>query len=417
MEYGLIGKKLGHSFSKEIHEYLADYTYELKEVNEEEVKSLLNKTLKGMNVTIPYKQMIIPMLDHVDESALKINSVNTVVQKDGKFIGYNTDYLGFIAMLKKHEMHVENANVLVLGSGATSKTVVAALEYLNAKHIQIVSREAKDDILSYDQLDGCLNYDFIINTTPIGMYPNVDDCLVDLSLFSNLKGVVDVVYNPLTTKLLMQAKKMNIKYAGGLYMLVAQAKYACELFSGVCIENHKIDEIYESILKRMCNVVLVGMPYSGKSSIAKQLKNKLDKVVVDTDSLIEEKECKSIPEIFNDTSESYFRNVECEVVKEVSKGKSQIIATGGGVVLNDSNVDYLNMNSIVIYIKRDLGLVKPNDSRPLTKNRAQLNLLYKQRKSLYENACDIVVENNYTKSSCVDEILEVLDETIRNKWS
>ena len=412
MKYGLIGEKLGHSFSKTIHEMIADYKYELKEIKKEDFKSFMEKKdFKCINVTIPYKKDVIPYLDFISDEAKKIGAVNTIINKDGKLYGYNTDYYGLKLLIKKQNISLTNKNILVLGTGGTSLTAKAVLKDLNVNVIYQASRKTSDEFISYDDI---YNYDidYIVNTTPIGMYPNNGDKLIDITKFKNLSGLVDVIYNPLCTNLVLDGKELNIKSNGGLYMLIAQAVYAIKLFKDTEISDSIIDEVYHKMLNEKLNIVLIGMPSCGKTTISNILSKKLNKELFDTDSLIVKNINMEIKDYIKDNGEPKFRELEKSVVEEVSKKNNSIISTGGGVILNKINITNLKQNGIVIFIDRDLKYLTPTKSRPLTSNFSDLEKKYNERIDLYRNYSDVIVKNNTSIDEVVDNILEVYNNEI-----
>lgn len=412
MEYGLIGEKLGHSFSKAIHEMIADYTYELKEIKKEDFdKFMIDRDFKCINVTIPYKKDVIPYLDFISEEAKKIGAVNTIINKDGKLYGYNTDYYGLKLLIQKQNIELTDKNVLVLGTGGTSLTAKAVLSDLNAKKILQASRQNSSEYISYDEI---YNYDinYIVNTTPIGMYPNNSARLIDVSKFKNLRGLVDVVYNPLSTNLVLDAKELNIKANGGLYMLIAQAVYAIKLFKNKEIDDAVIDAIYHKLVKEKLNIVLIGMPSCGKTTIGSILSKKLNKELFDIDSLIVDEVGMEIKDYMKLNDEKSFREVESNIVKEVSKGNNSIISTGGGVILNKNNIVNLKQNGLIIFIDRKLENLTPTASRPLTSNFSDLEKKYNERINLYREYADIVVDNNKNIDDAINKIMEVLNNEI-----
>lgn len=391
MNYGLIGEKLGHSFSKDVHARLFDYTYEPREISMDDFDSFMKeKDFKAINVTIPYKQMVIPYLDFVDETAQKIGAVNTIVNRNGKLYGYNTDFSGMRSLILKNSIDLENKKVLILGSGGTSKTAFAVAESLGAKEVYRVSRSGRDGCITYEDVENIhSDTEIIINTTPAGMYPDIDSAAVDISKFTNLSGVVDAVYNPLSSKIVCNAKKMGIKAVGGLYMLVAQAVYAAEHFMNTSIETSKIDEIYSQMLHQKQNIVLIGMPGSGKSTIGKLLADKLGMQFVDTDEVIVKNEGKVIPDIFAECGEEKFRDMEAEAVYEVSKMQHTVIATGGGAVLREKNVRLLKQNGRIYFIDRPLSSIVATSDRPLSSNREALEKRYAERYDIYLKSADV----------------------------
>ncbi len=402
--FALIGKSLKHSFSKDIHGYFADYQYDIIEVSSENLKSVFDMGLAGFNVTIPYKTEIIKYLDFIDDRAKEIGAVNTVINKDGKWYGYNTDFDGMKYMLYSANITLENKSVMILGSGGTSKTATAVAKNLGAKSITVVSRGG---IVNYENCYKKADTEVIINTTPVGMYPNYTDCAINVNAFSKLKGVVDVIYNPLKTKLLFEAELNNIKTCSGIAMLVAQAKFASELFTNNRISDVKIKQVISKIIKQKQNVVLVGMPGSGKSTIGKELALKLNKEFIDTDKEIEKKFNMPIPEIFVKFGEKEFRKEESEVLITLGADSGKIIATGGGIVKNQNNLYPLRANGKIVYIKRALKKLATKD-RPLSKDLKTVKKLYNERKKNYIDFSEITVKNNKSVSDTVKEVIKKL---------
>lgn len=390
MTYGLIGKKLGHSFSKEIHEQLADYTYELKELSPQQVEAFIReREFSAINVTIPYKETVIPFLDEISPRAQSIGAVNTIVNRGGKLTGYNTDILGMGALLDYHEIDIENKKVLILGSGGTAHTAVALAKERKAAQILVASRGGINGITYEEVYASHTDAQIIINTTPCGMYPLIDNSPLDLSFFDDLEGVVDAIYNPLRTSLILQAQAKGIKAAGGLYMLVAQAVYAVQFFWDCSMDFSVIDKIYRKILAQKENIVLIGMPSCGKSTIGKILAKKLNRVLYDTDHLIRVKYKKSAGEIIQNEGEVAFRDKESDVVSSsVAPLSGAIIATGGGAVLRKENVLHLKKNGKLFFIDRPLDLLITTKDRPLSSDRAALEARYKERYPIYCAAAD-----------------------------
>ena len=408
MKYGLIGEKLGHSFSKEIHERIADYKYELCEVAKDDFDEFFkNRDFISINVTIPYKEKVIPYLDYIDDIALSIGAVNTVVNKDGKLYGYNTDYYGLKSLIEKRNIDVENKKVLILGTGGTSKTATAVVKTLGAKQIIYASINGEIGTFTYEEvLEKHIDAEVIINTTPCGMYPNNDGLLIDTNLFKNLIGVVDVVYNPLLTTILQNAKANNLKYASGLYMLVSQAVYASAIFQDTEVSHDLIDEVFEEIYFQKQNIVLIGMPTCGKTTIGKELADKLDKTFVDVDALIEEEIQMPISEFLNKDNEKDFRDIEEKIVERIAKMNNLIISTGGGVIKRQVNIERLKKNGVVVFIDRDVNLLMPASDRPLSSNLNDLKKLYNERYEIYKMAADIVVKNNTKINDVITKIIE-----------
>ncbi|MBR5900303.1 MAG: shikimate dehydrogenase [Clostridia bacterium] len=410
MQYGLIGEKLGHSFSKEVHALIGDYDYQLKEVQPKDLKTfILSKGFKGLNVTIPYKQSVIELLDFVDENALLIGAVNTVVNRDGKLFGYNTDCLGVKSLIDKVGLNLQGKKVAILGTGGTSKTVFSVVSNLGAKEILKVSRSKSDTCINYEELYlKHFDADVIINTTPVGMYPNVNDKLLDLTRFDKLEGVVDAIYNPLRTQLVLSAKELGIKADGGLYMLVAQAVYAYGYFFNKEIDSSIIDDIYLKVLRQKQNVVLVGMPSCGKSTIGKIISQNLGLEFIDTDEIIEAEKNQKIYNIFANLGEAEFRKIEIEVVSKVSLKVGKVISTGGGVILNSENVKKLKQNGKIFFIDRDLEKLVATNDRPLSNDTDKLKNLYLDRYPKYLKCADVKIENDSLIDQAVDKIIKEL---------
>ena len=407
MKYGLLGERLGHSFSKEIHEQIGSYQYELKEVSKENFDDfMIQKDFIAINVTIPYKEKVIPYLDYIDVSAKKIGAVNTIVNKDNKLYGYNTDYLGLRDLVLTNNINVQNKKVLILGTGGTSKTSRVVFKDLGAREIVLVSIEPVGNEISYeDALKYHQDSEIVVNATPCGMYPNNDDLILDISNFNKLEAVVDVIYNPLKTMLVRNANKLGVKAVGGLYMLVAQAVYAAGIFMDTKYDNSVINKIYKQIYSEKQNIALIGMPTSGKTTISLLLGEKLNKQVVDTDLLVEEKMGMSIKEYLDIYEEKDFRKIETEVINEVSKQNNMVISTGGGVIKNQDNINYLKANSVIVFIDRPLDLLFASNSRPLSSNKQDLEKLYYERYDLYCKYADIIVKNDQDLEQVIDKII------------
>lgn len=414
MKYGLIGEHLGHSFSKQIQTRIAeienvkDYDYQLVELDKEEFKEFMEKKdFKGINVTIPYKKDVIPYLDEMDESAKAIGAVNTIINVDGKLKGYNTDFGGFLYMVKAHDVHMEGKKVLIIGNGGACAAVKAVCKHENAKDIVIVSRSANRGAISYDELyTSHLDADIVVNTSPVGMYPNIANTPIDVSWFHKLECVLDVVYNPILTRLCFEAQEAKIKRVIGLEMLIAQAKYTFEIFENMSFDDSIIDDIKKEMLKARCNIVLIGMPSAGKTTIGKMLEEKLGKEFFDLDDMIIAKAGKSIPEIFQESGETGFRAIETEVAIEASKMNNKIIATGGGVVKHKVNMDFLRLNGITIFIDRDIDkLISSDPNRPLSSSKQALQQMYKERYPLYQKYAAYIAVNNANIEETVDDIV------------
>lgn len=409
MEYGCIGEKLGHSFSKIIHNKLYDYEYELKEIPKECLSDFMKKAnFKAINVTIPYKQDVIPFLDEISDIARKIGAVNTIVNKNGRLCGYNTDFLGMTALINYAEISLKDKKVLILGSGGTSKTAFAVAQSMGAAEIYRVSRKGGEGLITYAQAqDQFYDAEIIINTTPCGMHPNIMGAAVDINKFSNLSGVVDAVYNPLCSQLVVAAKRRGIPAVGGLYMLVAQAVFAAERFMENKIDKSVIDRIYNEISRDKENVVLIGMPSCGKTTVGKLLADKLGKEFIDTDELIVAK-YGDISEIFREKGEKGFREIESLIIAQVALKQSAVIATGGGAVLNPQNVDLLKGNGKVIFIDRSLDKLITTSDRPLSSSREMLEKRYNERYDIYCQSADYIVKADGDIKDNTQRILEVI---------
>ena len=401
MRCGLLGRKLGHSYSPEIHSQLADYSYELFEKEPEELEEFLKSgSFSGINVTVPYKKAVIPFLDELTATAARLGAVNTVVARNGKLIGHNTDFFGFQMMLRESRLDVSGKKALVLGSGGASNTAVAALQDAGAE-VVIISRNGENH---YGNLDRHADASVIVNTTPLGMYPQVGVSPVDLSVFPRLEGVLDVVYNPARTQLLLDAESRGIVAVNGLLMLVAQAKEAAEWFSGSSISDSKISEIHHQLRSKMENTVLIGMPGCGKSTLGRLLAEKLGKRFVDADEKIVELAGKPIPEIFAQDGEEVFRALETRALAELGKQSGLVIATGGGCVTRQRNYPLLHQNGIIYWLKRDISLL-PKEGRPLSQSR-KLEDMYAVRKPLYEEFADHIIDNRGSVENTLEAIVK-----------
>jgi shikimate dehydrogenase len=406
--YGLIGEKLQHSFSKEIHQQLADYDYQLQELNAEEFKKFMTaKNFTGINVTIPYKEAVIPYLDEMDKSAQAIGAVNTIVNKNGKLIGYNTDFDGLLYLLEANNIEIFGKTVMILGTGGTSKTISAVCRELKASQIYKVSRKG-GIYFNYEQAETLDDVQVIFNATPRGMYPNNYEKPFNTTYFPNLEAVVDVIYNPLNTSLVLMALAQGLNTVGGLEMLVAQAKKAAEIFTGQEIPDRKIAEIYLNLCSKMQNIVLLGMPSCGKSTLGKIIAEKLNKTFIDIDKEIIKTAGKSIPEIFKDDGEDAFRKLEKATVQKFAKEHNQVIAPGGGVVKDFSNIQSLQQNGILLFIDRDLDKLVADETRPLSKDKAAIEKLHQERYHIYDRYCDYKIENNGTVDEAIEKILNTI---------
>ena len=402
---GLIGEKLGHSFSPAIHGKLADYEYRLYELSPEQLGPFLEKKeFDGLNVTIPYKKTVIPYCDELTEAAKSIGSVNTIVKRaDGTLLGHNTDYDGIMWLLKNAGAQVLGKKAVVLGTGGASLTVQAALRNLGAAQVVVISRSGEDN---YENIARHSDAKILINATPVGMYPKTGVSPVSLDTFTALEGVFDVVYNPAKTQLLLEAEKRGIPCANGLGMLVAQAKAACERFTGQPVADEKVYTIKAEMERTTRNVMLIGMPGSGKSTVGAALAESLGRRLVDVDERIVELAGCSIPEIFAKDGEEGFRQIEHQALCEVSKESGLVIATGGGVVTRPENLDPMRQNSLIVWLLRDTALL-PKDGRPLSQANS-LTEMFKVREPLYRAAADCIADNNGSLEDTVKQILEAM---------
>ena len=404
-KYALIGKSLKHSYSPKIHAFFGEYNYGLKEVAEENLQNFVkSKEYAGYNVTIPYKKDIIKYLDDVQDVAKEIGAVNTVVNKNGKLIGYNTDYYGIIYSLERAGISILGKKVMILGSGGTSGTARVVAKNGGAREIIIISRSGEDNYQNYHLHK---DTEIIINTTPVGTYPKNYESLVDLDYFDRLEGVFDVVYNPNFTKILVQAKEKGIRYSNGLPMLVAQAKKSAEYFFDTKIDDEKIEFAINSFEKNIQNVVLIGMAGCGKSTIGKMLAEKLNREFIDTDAEIVKKDGRDIPTIFSESGESYFRELEREVIKEIGVLSGKVVSTGGGVVENMENYFALKQNGAIFFLQRDFEKLD-RIGRPLSSDIDKFKALFESRKEKYLCFADYQIDNNQQAQKTVEEILEKL---------
>lgn len=407
MRCGLLGRKLGHSYSPQIHSYLGAYSYDLFEVEPDEVGHFLKTgDFTGLNVTMPYKKTVIPYLDELSPRAKQLGVVNTIVRrKDGSLFGHNTDYFGFASLLKRSKLDVADKKVLVLGSGGASHTAAAVLKEQGAR-VVIVSRSGENN---YDNLHLHADARVIVNTTPVGMYPSTGLSPVDLRAFPRLEGVLDVVYNPARTQILLDAEKLGLPGENGLWMLVAQAKEAAEYFTGAPIDDGVIAAIHRKLSVQMENIVLIGMPGCGKTTVGAALARSLGRALLDADEEICRLAGCSIPEVFAKEGEPGFRRWETQVLSQLGKQSGLVIATGGGCVTREQNYPLLHQNGQLFWLKRDIRKL-PTEGRPLSQS-SDLSQLYQQRAPMYTRFADHVVSNDGSPEDAVAAIIAILEGT------
>lgn len=404
MQCGLLGRKLGHSYSPQIHAQLADYSYSLFEKEPEQLEDFLkNGDFTGLNVTIPYKKDVIPYLDALSDTAKRLGAVNTIVRRaDGSLIGHNTDYFGFRSMVAKSGLEVAGKKVLVLGSGGASNTAVAALQELGAQVI-IISRSGENN---YQNLHLHADAVVIVNTTPVGMYPNTGISPISLDNFPKLEGVLDVVYNPARTQLLLDAEAKGLVTMNGLWMLVAQAKESAEWFSGTAISDDKIAQIYAQLRRQMENIILIGMPGCGKSTVGKALAKQLGKRFIDADAALEERVGRKIVNIIPQDGEPAFRQMETDTLAELGKQSGLIIATGGGCITQARNYPLLHQNGTILWLTRDIEKL-PTNGRPLS-HKDKMKEMFAVRRPLYQSFADAAIDNDGTLEQTLAQILQTL---------
>ncbi len=400
MEYGLLGERLGHSFSPQIHRDLAGYDYQLLPTPPEAVEDLFaRRAFQGLNVTIPYKQTVMPLCDEVDPRAAAIGAVNTVVNRNGRLTGYNTDIDGFLYMARRAGVDMAGKKVVILGSGGTSRTARAAAGELGAREIVTVSRHGEDN---YQNLSRHADAQVLVNTTPVGMYPNWGQSPVSLESFPALEGVLDVVYNPLRTALLLQAEERGLPCSCGLPMLVAQAKRAAELFTGQNIDDSRAEAVLHGLREQLTSIVLIGMPGCGKTTVGRALAGKLGRTFVDLDEEIVRRAGTSIPEIFAREGEAGFRERESALVREFGERTGLVVSTGGGVVTRRENYIPLKQNGLLLHLRRDPASL-PTDGRPLSQATAPEEL-WRRRAPLYAAFADGEIDNNGTLAGTLEQI-------------
>lgn len=410
MKYGLIGEHLKHSYSCEIHAQIADYEYELHEIPPSGLGGFLKKReFNAINVTIPYKQDVIPYLDEISDTAKRIGAVNTIVNRNGRLYGDNTDFAGMLALARHIGVDMKGRKVLILGTGGASKTGHALAEYMGAQSVFYVSRSGKDGSISYEQaVTGHSDAQIIINATPVGMFPKQDGRPIDISAFPKIEGVIDAIYNPLRTNLILDAQERGIPAEGGLYMLSAQAVHASAVFRDIPLDESLVDKAFKSVKNDKQSIVLIGMPSSGKTTVGRILAEKCGKQLADTDEYIVRKIGMPISDFFAKRGEAEFRKIEKETVAELSATGGRIIATGGGAVLDPENVRALKQNGVLVFLDRRPENLIATDDRPLASRRSALEKLYAERYDIYCAAAELHIDANTTPEAEADAILKEL---------
>ena len=410
MKYGLIGEHLGHSYSVPIHRMISGEDYELKEIAPADLGTFMTrKEFRAVNVTIPYKQDVIPYLDEISDTAREIGAVNTVVNRNGHLYGTNTDVYGLRALILRVCPDIRGRKTLVLGTGGTGKTAVYTARALGADPVIRVSRSAREDAVTYaEALKNHADAEILINTTPCGMFPAAEDIPVDIAGFPELRGVVDVIYNPLRTRLVLAAQQRGIPAEGGLYMLVAQAVRAAEIFRDTSYDEALTEQVYRRMARDKENIVLTGMPGSGKTAVSAILGERTGREVIDTDRLITEKAGMEIPDIFRRYGEEHFRDLETEVILEAAARAGVIISTGGGAVLREKNVDALRRNGKLVWLDRKPEDLIPTDDRPLADSPEKIRTLYRVRTPIYRATADAVIPADGGAACAAEEIMRNL---------
>ena len=405
---GLLGETLGHSYSPRIHALLGDYDYYLYEVPKDKVEDfILHGEWDGLNVTIPYKKVAASLCDELSDIAKSLGSVNTLVRRDGKIYGYNTDYYGFRSMVIESGVDVAGKKALVLCTGGTGVTVQKVLSEMGAEVVPI-SRSGEDN---YDNIEKHSDAILVVNATPVGMYPKNGVSPLDLKRIPSCECVLDVIYNPMKTALILQAESLGLKFKSGLHMLVAQAKYSSERFQNTEIGDDLVTSIEKRLTKELENIILIGMPGSGKSAVAEALGKRLGRTVIETDAEIVKTAAMSIPKIFERSGEDEFRRLETDEIKNCGKLSEKIISTGGGTVTRNENYAYLHQNGVIVWLERDISKL-PTAGRPISQ-KSDLNELYQKRKPMYEKFADIRVTNDGTVSETVEKIILGIEELTR----
>ncbi len=390
-KFGLIGGKISHSYVPMIHGKFGDYPYEILEIREDQLPELLADTsYGGFNVDVPFEQKVMALCDEVSDTAKAVGSVNTIVRgEDGRLLGYNTGYYGFAYLLRHTGIDVKGMKCMVLGSGGASLTVQAVLKDMGASEVVVVSRSGRNN---YENIQEHFDSQLVINTTPVGMYPGNGRAPVNIDDFRCCQGVVDLIYNPNKTKLVLDAMARSLPASGGLEMLIAQSKESCELFSGREIDDEEMDNVIDEVRSETLNAILIGMPGAGKTLLGGEIADRMGRRFVDIDDMIVEHEGMSVPEIFSEKGEAYFRRIETEMLEKACVQNGLVIATGGGIVKKKINYNIIKQNGIVIWIKRDLDKLE-NEGRPLSLT-LPLEQIYEERKDAYAYWSDFYINNN-----------------------
>lgn len=422
MRVGLIGDPLGHSFSPRLHAAFGTADYELHPIPAEALPAFFReRAFEGVNVTIPHKIAVIPLLDELHPSAEECGAVNTVVNRGGKLTGYNTDIFGMSFALAHAGISLSGRHVVILGSGGTSHTARALAKREGAASVTVVSRSGE---VNYSNISELVETEIVINTTPVGMFPHADASPVDLTVFPRLRGVFDAVFNPLRTRLIEQAENLGVPVASGLLMLTAQAKAAGILFrGGDYSEPSPASEVGAEILNawrevtaELTNIVLIGMPSSGKTTVGTLLAERLRRPLIDTDAETERRTGKTVPELFAEGGEENFRKEERLTVSECARGTGVIIATGGGAPMFPENRAALAGNGFVVLILRETEKLDTT-GRPLSRDLDTLKAMYNVRMPVYKAFADAEAVNNDTPFACAELILEKFYENFGHQRS
>ena len=393
---------------------IGGYNYELLELPQDRLASFLKKReFDGINVTIPYKESVLPYLDEIDPSAAKVGAVNTIVNRHGKLYGYNTDLGGMIAQIRQMGLELCGKKVLILGTGGAAKTAYAAASQLGAAEVSFVSRSGRNGSLTYDEASlQCADVGILINATPCGMYPELDNRPIDLTHFPFLSGVLDAIYNPLSSRLVLDARQRGIPAQGGLYMLVTQAALASELFTGKRCEQNTVDAVYSHLLREKRNLILIGMPGCGKTSVGQEAARRMGRSFIDLDDCIAAKAGKTIPDIFSEDGETVFRDMESQLVRDIAIETGLVIATGGGCVMRPENMERLRQNGCLFLLDRPIEQLLPTADRPLSDSFEKLRALHHQRQKLYRDAADEVIPTENSVASTAQAVVRRFNEVL-----